>query len=286
MTGEGSAAYREALRCGEEAAGEGRSREAIDHFTEATRLDARRPEAWVSLGLLLLQLGQSREALQAFETALDHAPRDIGALRGKAYALEDADRVAEAQALLDRAADLEALAWPGQAAGKRTTRSVTDRPRSPQQTVSGRVPRPPGPVATHSTAPGPRVAPAGESRRSELERLVAQGEQARAAGELDRAAAAFHRAAVGYAAEGAFEVALDACLRALEARPGAIDVHFTMAHLYLRRGWANLGVQRVQLIDHRLDIDADPRRRAALQALAHDFQALHPALADIGSARA
>jgi lipopolysaccharide biosynthesis regulator YciM len=83
---------------------------------------------------------------------------------------------------------------------------------------------------------------------------------------------------MGYAAEGAFDAAIDACLRALEARPGAIDVHFTMAYLYLRRGWADLGVQRVKLIDHRLEIDADPRRRTALQALARDFRALHPEL--------
>lgn len=117
-----------------------------------------------------------------------------------------------------------------------------------------------------------------DQRRRELERFVADGEEARRAGDLDRAAGAFHAAGMGYAAEGAFEAAIDACLRALEARPGAIDVHFTMAYLYLRRGWADLGVQRVKLIDHRLEIDADPRRRTALQALARDFRALHPEL--------
>jgi tetratricopeptide (TPR) repeat protein len=117
-----------------------------------------------------------------------------------------------------------------------------------------------------------------DQRRRELERYVADGEEARRAGDLDRAAGAFHTAAMGYAAEGAFDAAIDACLRALEARPGAIDVHFTMAYLYLRRGWADLGVQRVKLIDHRLEIDADPRRRTALQALARDFRALHPEL--------
>ena len=71
---------------------------------------------------------------------------------------------------------------------------------------------------------------------------------------------------------------MDACLRALEARPGAIDVHFTMAHLYLSRGWAELGVQRVMLIDERLDIDGDPRRRSALRAMARDYRALAPEL--------
>jgi tetratricopeptide (TPR) repeat protein len=127
-------------------------------------------------------------------------------------------------------------------------------------------------------------ATADEERRRELEERVAEGHGARAAGELDRAAAAFHAAAIGYAAEGHFEAAIDACLRALEARPGAIDVHFTMAHLYLRRGWAELGVQRVMLIDERLDIDADPRRRAALRALARDYRAIAPELEQLAAA--
>jgi lipopolysaccharide biosynthesis regulator YciM len=89
---------------------------------------------------------------------------------------------------------------------------------------------------------------------------------------------------MGYAAEGIFDAALDACLRAVEASPGSIDVHFTMAHLYLLRGWASHAVQRVRLIDHRLAIDADPRRRAALQALARDFRSLSPELEAIASA--
>jgi tetratricopeptide (TPR) repeat protein len=119
---------------------------------------------------------------------------------------------------------------------------------------------------------------ADEERRRELEERVAEGHLARAAGELEHAASAFHAAAIGYAAADHFDAAMDACLRALEARPGAIDVHFTMAHLYLSRGWAELGVQRVMLIDERLDIDGDPRRRSALRAMARDYRALAPEL--------
>ena len=125
---------------------------------------------------------------------------------------------------------------------------------------------------------------AAEEQRHELEERIAEGHEARAAGELDRAAAAFHAAALGYAGQDRFDAAIDACLRALEARPGAIDVHFTMAHLYLQRGWAELGVQRVRLIDERLDIDADPRRRAGLQALARDYRALAPELEQLAAA--
>jgi tetratricopeptide (TPR) repeat protein len=245
MTDEGSVQYREALRRGHVAVARGRSREAIAHYEEAAGLADRRALPLVSMGSVYLQMRQPREAIRAFDQALERAPGDIGALRGKATALEADGRVQEARALAQRAAELEAMERAGTG-----------------------------------------DASAADERRRLLERLVADGAQARVAGELDRAAAAFHAAAMGYAGEGAFEAAIDACLRALEARPGAIDVHFTMAHLYLQRGWADLGVQRVRLIDHRLGIDADPRRRAALQALARDFRGLDPALEELATTQA
>ncbi len=241
MHDEGSARYREALQRGHEAVSRGRPREAIRSYEEAARLAPRRPLPYASMGAVFLQMRRAREALRAFEAALERAPGDIGALRGKAAALEAEGRAAEASTLLQRAAELEAMERAGRAPG------------------------------------------APDGRRLELERRVAEGDAARVAGDLDRAAAAYHAAALGYAAEGAFDPAIDACMRALEARPGAIDVHFTMAHLYLSRGWANLGVQRLRLIEHRLEIDADPRRRAALRALAHDFEALAPELADLAA---
>lgn len=120
----------------------------------------------------------------------------------------------------------------------------------------------------------------------ELEAQVAEGDRARAAADLDRAAAAYHSAAIGYARGDHLASALDACLRALEARPGAIDVHFTMAQLYFRCGWADLAVQRVLLIERRLDVDADPRRRAAVRALARDHQALSPDLEQLAASSA
>jgi len=130
---------------------------------------------------------------------------------------------------------------------------------------------------------GQRSAVAADPRALELERHVRNGAAARAAGDLNTAAAAYLAAANGYAAVNDFDAAIDACLRALEARPGNIDVHFTMTLLYLRRGWADLGVQRAMLIERRLDIDDDPRRRAALHALARDFRSLAPALERLAS---
>jgi predicted Zn-dependent protease len=129
-----------------------------------------------------------------------------------------------------------------------------------------------------------RTGPVSDELLQELEAHVAEGDRARAAGELDRATAAYHTAAIGYARGDHVASAMDACLRALEARPGAIDVHFTMAQLYLRLGWAERAAQRIQLIDRRLDVDEDPRRRTAVRALAREHRALSPELEELAAA--
>ena len=122
---------------------------------------------------------------------------------------------------------------------------------------------------------GPRKA---DPRLLEIERHVANGAAAMRAGDMANAAAASLTAANGFAAAADYDGALDACLRGLQAQPGNIDIHFVMAMLYLRRGWTALGVQRAVLIERRLDIDDDPRRRGALRALAQDFRTHDPEL--------
>jgi tetratricopeptide (TPR) repeat protein len=245
MTDHASDRYREALRRGHVAVVKGRPREAINHYLEAGRLAEHRSLPFVSMGSVYLQMHKPKEALQAFDEALRRVPGDLGAMRGRATALQAEGRHAEAHALLQRAAELEAMDKAGQG--------------------------------------GPAVA---DGLYVELEREVVEGHAARVAGDLDRAAAAFHAAAVGYAEQDRLDAAMDACLRALEARPGAIDVHFTLARLYLRRGWAELGTQRVTLIDRRLHVDEDPRRRAALQVLARDYRTLAPELERLASSLA
>jgi tetratricopeptide (TPR) repeat protein len=237
MTDALSTRYKEALRRGHVAVVKGRPREAIAHYEEAGQLAGGRPLPYLSMGQVYLQMRQPREAARAYDEALKRAPTDLDALRGKAMALEAEGARREAQALLAKAAELEAMMRAG---------------RLPSATAD-----------THIL---------------ELERHVEAGARARAAGDLDIACAAYLTAANGYAAGNDFVAAIDACLRALEARPGNIDVHFTMAVLYLRRGWAAHGVQRVMLIERRLRIDDDPRRRSALQALARDHRGLAPEL--------
>ncbi len=232
-----STRYKDALRCGHVAVVKGRPREAIGHYEEAGELVPERPLPFVSMGNVYLQMRQSREAREAFDEALERAPSDLDAMRGKAAALDAVGQGVEAGALRSRAAELDAMARAGE---------------------------------RHRGASDPGAL--------ELERHVGSGAAARAAGDLNSAVAAYLTAANGYASVNDFDAAIDACLRALEARPGNIDVHFTMAMLYLRRGWAELGEQRAVLIEHRLNVDDDPRRRAALHALARDFRTLGPEL--------
>lgn len=137
----------------------------------------------------------------------------------------------------------------------------------------------------HARAAELEAAPAGtagrrrvDPRLAEVEQHVVNGAAARRARDLGIAAAAYLTAANGHAAIGGFDAALDACLAGLEAQPGNIDIHFVMTMLYLRRGWIDLGVQRALLIERRLGIDDDPRRRAALAALARDFRTRAPEL--------
>jgi tetratricopeptide (TPR) repeat protein len=125
---------------------------------------------------------------------------------------------------------------------------------------------------------GTRAATAVDPMSEGLEVHIAEGVRARREGNLDRALGAYLAAAHAYAQQDDYDSALDACFRALEARPGNIDVHLVMAGIYLRLGWREHGVQRVLLIDYRLRIDEDPGRRAALTALAHDHEQMDPEL--------
>jgi tetratricopeptide (TPR) repeat protein len=135
-----------------------------------------------------------------------------------------------------------------------------------------------------SAIPPPGLAAPLDPRKAELERAVAAGHAARVAGDGRMAVQAYLAAANGYAGLNDSDTAIDACFRALSIKPGHIDAHFTLAMLYLRRGWIDLGVERIQLIQRRLDVDDDPRRRAALHALARDHRASSPELQRLAAA--
>ena len=125
---------------------------------------------------------------------------------------------------------------------------------------------------------GQQAATAVDVRASELERLVSEGARARRAGDLEAAVAAYLAAARGFEQQNSFDAAIDASFRALEARPGDMDVHLLMTGMYLRRGWTAHAVERAHFLDKRLRIDEEPQRRAALTALARDHRGIDPEL--------
>ncbi len=220
--------------------------------------------------------GRPREAIRHYQEAASLVPdRPLPYIRiGHVYlGMEQPGQALDAfEAALERApADREAL--EGKAAALATSGRVDEAGAARSRAAQ---------IEAMERAGRPLRQPA-DPRLLEIEQHVINGAAARAAGDLGVASAAFLTAANGYVAINDFDAAIDACLRGLEARPGNIDIHFVMAMLYLRRGWVELGVQRVLLIAHRLDIDDDPLRRNALAALARDFRTLSPELERLAS---
>ena len=75
--------YKEALRRGHVASQRGRFDEALDAYTEAAKVAPDRALPLVGIGLVLTRLDKTTEALSAFDLALDRAPTDETALRGR-----------------------------------------------------------------------------------------------------------------------------------------------------------------------------------------------------------
>ena len=97
--------YREALRLGHQYAAEGKFREALAEYRSAAAV-AERALPHVGLGAMQLRLGQPRDALAAFERALELEPDNIDALSGRAAALLAAGKRAEAASIRDQIARL------------------------------------------------------------------------------------------------------------------------------------------------------------------------------------
>ena len=92
--------YREALRLGHQYAAEGKFREALAEYRAAAAV-AERALPHVGLGAMHMRLAQHREALVAFDRALELEPENIDALSGRAAALLAAGRRAEAASIRD-----------------------------------------------------------------------------------------------------------------------------------------------------------------------------------------
>ena len=97
--------YKDALRRGHVAALRGRSDAALAAYGEAARLAPDRALPFVGIGTILARAGDAREALAAFDRALERSRDDEAALRGRADAELALGRRSAAAATLDRLAD-------------------------------------------------------------------------------------------------------------------------------------------------------------------------------------
>jgi tetratricopeptide (TPR) repeat protein len=86
------ARYREALKLGHQEAAEGRYAEALGHYQSAAEVAPDRALPHVAVGGVQLRLGHSKEALAAYERALELEPQNIDALTGRVAAYLAAGR--------------------------------------------------------------------------------------------------------------------------------------------------------------------------------------------------
>ena len=107
MTDELFERYKDALRAGHVAVLRGRLDDALAAYRHAEEIAPGRALPHTSIGGVLLDLGGADEALDELRVALELAPRDEGALMGRAEALVRAGRRAEAAADLDLLAEVQ-----------------------------------------------------------------------------------------------------------------------------------------------------------------------------------
>lgn len=102
--------YKEALRRGHVAALAGQLETALACYAEAAAIAPERALPYTSRGAVFLRLGRPVEAGEAFEAGLARSPSDAAALAGRAEALVQMSRPAEAADVLDRLAGVRSAA--------------------------------------------------------------------------------------------------------------------------------------------------------------------------------
>jgi hypothetical protein len=133
--------YAEALRAGHQFAASGQLKEALKFYRAATELAAERALPHVALGGTLLRLNQPREALAAYERALELEPGDIDALTGRAAALLAAGRRAEAAQIQEQLRHGPEIGVQGSPAASATPVPAADRylAHGEQARVAGKI---------------------------------------------------------------------------------------------------------------------------------------------------
>lgn len=121
------ARYREALSVGHKEAAEGRFAEALRHYQVAADVAADRALPHIAIGGMQLRLGRPKEALAAYDRALQAEPQNLDALGGRAAALLAAGRRDEAARVRQQISNARnTAAAPAAPVGDGTPMSTTD----------------------------------------------------------------------------------------------------------------------------------------------------------------
>ncbi len=273
--------YKEALRRGHVASQRARFDEALDAYGEAAKVAPDRALPLVGIGLVLTRLGKTPEALSAFDLALDRAPTDETALRGRVDALLVLGDRVQAAETLDRLVRImeasgrqsEALDAAGRALDLAEARSrreglqvMVDRLESDPAAVSGA-----GEALARATAllAGP-IGPEPEPEPPPFDPAAAMAavEDAAETGDAVATRTAALAAARGHREAGQLHAAIDACYQALATNPADPALHLALAELYVDRGWRAAAADKLVLLARLVDLGDDPSTRERLCGLA------------------
>jgi tetratricopeptide (TPR) repeat protein len=132
-----------------------------------------------------------------------------------------------------------------------------------------------------AAAPEERQPDSGALSRPETLHLA--GEQARQVGRIEAAVDAWLEESRAHSAAGHLDAALDACQQALTLASGSAKVHLEMIRLYFLRGWRDLAVERLLLLDRLLELAPESEVRAEVGRLATEHARRDPRLAPIAA---
>jgi tetratricopeptide (TPR) repeat protein len=297
--------YKDALRRGHVAALRGRYDAALKAYGDAARLAPDRALPLVGVGTVLAKAGQHGEALTAFDAALERAPEDEAALRGRADAqAAGGDRVAAAGTLDRLGAVLDAAGRRSEAldtarralelaesrSRRATVRSLVAQLRAETGdpaveaalslalgVLDGRVGVQPGAGAEASAqaAPSAPVEPAPEPEPEppppfDPAEAFAAVEAAAEGDDPDLTRQLALVASAGHRAAGQPLAAIDVCYRALATSPADPDLHLALAEVYLDYGWRAAAADKLTLLARlaRLADDAGTRQKVCAIAAA------------------